>query len=465
MSTTRNILLTETERSLAASFPASFHWGAATASYQIEGATREDGRGPSIWDAFSETPGKVYQGHTGEVAADHYHRMAEDVALMAKLGLDSYRFSIAWPRILPKGTGAINEKGLDFYDRLVDALLAHQIQPYVTLYHWDLPLTLHQRGGWLSRETAFAFADYAEIVARRLGDRVKHWITLNEPWCSAYLGYAVGVHAPGMQDRQAAVNAGHHLLLAHGLAVPRVRAASPDCKLGLALNLGPRYPGDDRPETARDLDRADMFANRWLLDPLYRGSYPAQLFELMELDAPPIEEGDLTIISTPIDFLGLNYYTRAVVYGQEQPPHPDACKESNPADATYTAMQWEIFPQGLRDMLVRLHQEYHIPSLYITENGAAFNDTWNGGETISDPGRVSYLRDHIAAVADAIRDGAPVDGYFVWSLMDNFEWAYGYDKRFGIVYVDYESQQRVIKESGRWYAQHIAAFHDIHRPL
>ncbi len=457
-----NNALTDVE--LARQFPANFIWGAATAAYQIEGAAREDERGLSIWDAFSATPGKVAGGDTGDVATNHYHRMPEDVKLMKQLGLDAYRFSIAWPRILPDGRGRVNEKGLDFYERLVDNLLEHNIRPFATLFHWDLPLALHHKGGWLNRDTAYAFADYAEIVVWRLGDRISHWITHNEPWCSAYLGYGLGIHAPGLQDRQAALTAGHHVLLSHGLAVPRIRAHTPPtAQVGITLNFTPAYPADDRPETLRDVALADAFSTRWLLDPLYCGGYPEHLFEALQLNAPPIQNDDMALIATPIDFLGVNNYTRSLVRGRPSPATPplaDACDVLSPVPgACYTDMAWEIYPQALSDMLIRLHRDYHVPALYVTENGAAFSDNLNGDTRVHDPRRIDYLRRHIQAIAGAIQQGAPLHGYFVWTLLDNFEWAEGYRKRFGIVYVDYPTQRRIIKDSGHWYANLISTFH------
>ena len=460
MSTTNDVdLQTSSVTKLAAAFPPDFLWGAATAAYQVEGATHEDGRGQSIWDTFSATPGKVHHGDTGDVADDHYHRYQEDVDLMARLGLAAYRFSIAWPRILPQGRGSVNAKGLDFYERLVDALLAKGIKPFATLYHWDLPQTLQDEGGWAKRETAYAFADYAEIVAKRLGDRVAGWITHNEPWVVSYLGNGVGVHAPGLKNVQTAVDVGHHLLLSHGLAVPRLRAlVTPSTQVGITLNFTPVYPADERPETARDVALADSFNVRWFVEPLFRGSYQDQFFANLGVNPPPIEAGDMATISTPIDFLGVNNYFRWVVRGQEQQPRANAYEIVAPIPgACYTDTGWEIAPQGLGDLLVRLHRDYNVPSLYVTENGAAFKDEWNGEEVVSDPRRVSYLHDYIQAVGESIRQGAPVKGYFVWSLLDNFEWAEGYNKRFGIVYVDYPTQKRIPKESSQWYASLLKA--------
>lgn len=453
---------------LSVSFPPDFLWGAATSSYQIEGALHEDGRGSSIWDVFSAMPGKVYQGQNGEPAADHYHRMPEDVALMAELGLNAYRFSIAWPRILPEGTGTINQRGLDFYDRLVDTLLARGITPAVTLYHWDLPVPLHERGGWLNRDTALAFADFAEVMARRLGDRVDWWITHNEPWCAAYLGYGIGVHAPGMQDINAACAAGHHLLLSHGLALPRLRASvRSTAQIGLTLNLYPIYPADDRPETQAAVERADAFSNRWFLDPVFRGHYPDGLFAGMGAAEPPIQDGDMEMIAAPIDFLGVNYYSRKVV--RALPPGvptsewaPNGYEDIAVPGASYTQMGqgWEIYPSGLTDLLVRLHKDYAPRAMAVTENGAAFEDHWNGDGQVSDPQRLQYVRDHLQAVGQALAQGVPMRGYFLWSLLDNFEWGEGYSKRFGVVYIDYASQRRVVKDSGRWYAAFLAAQRD-----
>ena len=451
----------QAEGELARRFPRQFVWGAATAAYQIEGAVREDGRGRSIWDEFAETAGKTVGGDTGAEATDHYHRVEEDVALMERLGLGAYRFSIGWPRIMPEGRKGVNEAGLAFYERLVDRLLARGIAPYATLYHWDLPQALERAGGWRRRETAEAFAEYAEVVTRRLGDRVAGWITLNEPWCSAYLGYGVGVHAPGGQDRQDAIDAGHHLLLAHGLALPRIRVnVAAGTPVGITLNMSHVYGADDREETQRDVKLADQFSNGWFLDPLLRGHYPERFFEHMGLNPPPIQPGDLARISAPIDFLGVNNYFRVLVRGSQEQPLADRCENVTPIpNACYTDIGWEIYPNGLRDLLLYLHRNYKLPDVYITENGAAFKDEWDGSDTLSDPLRVEYLRDYITGVAEAVEQGVPLRGYFVWSLMDNFEWAEGYSKRFGIVYVDYPTQRRIIKESGHWYA----ALLDAHR--
>ena len=450
----------------SAIFPPNFLWGAATSAYQIEGAVHEDGRAPSMWDRFAAVPGATYQGQTGEIAADHYHRMEEDVALMAELNLSAYRFSLSWPRILPQGTGTVNERGLDFYDRLVDALLARGIQPLATLYHWDLPLTLQDRGGWLVRDTAYAFAEYAGVVARRLGDRVHWWLTQNEPWCTAYLGYALGIHAPGLRDKQLAINAGHHALLAHGLAVPSLRAhLSSQAQVGIALDFYPVYPADARPETQFGVERADTFRNRWFLDPLFLGRYPDDLFSDQGMVPPPVGGDDFSIISTPIDFLGVNYYSRMLVRGRTG--SATGMEQAMPADsyeaveripgASYTEMGWEVFPDGLANILTRIHREYAPKALVVTESGAAFDDQWDGNNHVHDLRRVDYLRAHIETVAQVMRQGVPIKGYVVWSFLDNFEWSQGYQKRFGLVYVDYPTQRRIIKDSGRWYASFVAS--------
>lgn len=449
------------EIDLPVSFPKDFIWGAATAAYQIEGAVNEDGRGPSIWDQFSATPGKTFEGHTGEVAIDHYHRYPEDIALIKSLGLGAYRFSISWSRVLPQGTGAVNEAGLDFYDRLVDGLLAQGITPSATLYHWDLPQALQEKGGWVKRDTAYAFADYAELMARRLGDRVGWWQTQNEPWCIAFLGYGVGAHAPGIQDMSVIGTVGHHVLLAHGLALPRLRAhVHPGAQVGITANFTPAYAADEQPVTLMAVEKANR-ENRWFTDPLFKGTYPAGLFADLGTTPPPIQDGDMELICAPIDFLGVNNYTRTLYQATED---GSASQVVDPVPgALYTEMPWEVYPQALRNLLVWLHTEYAPRALIVTENGAAFVDDWDGrSEPIHDPLRVAYVHDHIQAVGEAIERGAPVKGYFAWSLTDNYEWAFGYSKRFGLVYVDYPSQRRIAKESARWYASFIRRQHELH---
>lgn len=448
---------------LQMAFPPDFLWGAATSAYQIEGATDEDGRGPSIWDAFVRQPGAVYQGETGDLAADHYHRMPDDVALMAALNLRAYRFSLSWSRILPQGVGRINEQGLGFYDRLVDQLLEKQICPVVALYHWDLPQALQERGGWRNRATVEAFADYTEIVARRLGDRVSWWITLNEPWCSAYLGYGIGQHAPGERDLQGAVNAGHHMLVAHAKAAARLRMhIQRPVRIGVALNLTPVSVVDTGSAAEEGAERADVLSNRWFLDPLFRGTYPERLFQDLAVHPPCIEDGDMALISTPVDFLGVNYYFRTLLRtrrgaGREQTVSEKYEQVVPVPGATYTEMAWEIYPQGVRDVLLRVQRDYSPRLIMVSENGAAFADQWDGNDQVPDIRRVQYLRDHIRELEEACAQGVPLCGYFVWSLLDNYEWVDGYSKRFGLVYVDYATQRRIVKESGRWYAAFIAA--------
>jgi beta-glucosidase len=434
------------------SFPPDFVWGAATASYQIEGAVHEDGRGESVWDRFCATPGKVRGGDTGDVACDFFHRYRDDVALMRELGLDAFRFSIAWPRVQPTGRGAVNEAGLDFYDRLVDELLAHDIEPFVTLFHWDSPQALEDAGGWSERATAEAFVEYASAVANRLGDRVRHWTTHNEPWVYAWVGHAWGEHAPGGTNEADAVAVAHHLLLSHGWAVPEIRRAAPDAQVGITLNLAHIYPASDRPEDEAATWQVDGEGNRWFLDPIFRGSYPADLLERNELVAPLVRDGDLDVISAPLDFLGVNNYTRFVVSAGSDGPQ----FERDPK-AQETDMGWEVFPEGLHRMLVRVAQDYAPPAIYVTENGAAFRDVRVHDGRVHDPERTAYLESYIDAVSRAIADGAPVNGYFVWSLLDNFEWAFGYSMRFGIVYIDYPTLERVPKDSFYWYRDFIAS--------
>lgn len=457
------------DASLLAQVPPGFFWGASTSAYQIEGGVCEDGRGSSIWDEFAATPGKTYNGETGEIADDHYHRSTEDVALMAHVGLNAYCFSLAWPRILPEGRGTINTPGLDFYDRLVDALLAKGITPLAKLYHWDLPSALQQRGGWLTRDTAYAFAEYADVVTRRLGDRVEHWITHNEPFCTSYLGHGLGIHAPGTMSPQAAINVSHHVLLSHGLAVPRIRANTrPSARVGISLDYYPVYGVDDRPETCSAMEQADAFRNRWFFDPVFKGSYPEQLFSCLGVQPPPIQDGDLALIAAPLDFLGLNYYSRWLVRSRDEALDEPAehahqqytcLKMAELNGATFTEMEWEVFPQGLLKAMQRIHQDYAPPAIFVTENGAAFPDQWDGVSlAVHDPERRDYVRDHIQSVADAAAQGIPVQGYFAWSLMDNYEWSQGYSKRFGLVYVDYPTQQRIVKDSGHWYASLIAEY-------
>ena len=423
-------------------FPDDFVWGAATAAYQIEGAVAEDGRGESIWDRFCATPGKVRAGDTGAVACDFYHRYPDDIALMRELGLGAFRFSIAWPRILPGGRGRVNEAGLDFYDRLVDDLLAAGLQPFPTLYHWDLPQVLQDEGGWAARTTAEAFVEYVEPVVARLGDRVGHWTTHNEPWVVAWLGHSWGIHAPGHASEQEAVDVAHHLLLSHGWATELIRREAPGAKVGIVLNLEHVDPATDSEADLAAAREMDGRANRWFLDPIFRASYPEDV-----PFSPPVLGGDLETIAARIDFLGVNNYFRFVVR--------DGLEVVETPGATRTDMGWEIHPASLTELLVRVARDYAPPSIFITENGAAFADvrTHDGG--VHDLERVDFLATHIDAVAAARAQGAPVDGYFVWSFLDNFEWAMGYSKRFGLVYVDYPTLERIPKDSFHWYRERI----------
>ena len=449
------------------SFPEDFRWGAATASYQIEGAATEDGRGASIWDTFSHTPGTTLAGDTGDVACDHYHRYREDVALMARLGLQDYRFSIAWPRVIPSGSGAVNEAGLDFYSRLVDELLANGIRPVATLYHWDLPQPLQDAGGWPARDTAERFAEYAAVVARRLGDRVAVFTTLNEPWCSAYLGYAAGEHAPGARDNAAALTAAYHLLLAHGRGLQALRSElTGEHTLSITLN-----PANIRPASDSDADRdaaytADLYANRIFLDPLLRGSLPAALLERTErvTDWSFVRDGDLEVISAPIDVLGVNYYNPHRV-GATPPPDGSRALFAGtddvfhyPQDGPKTGMDWPVEPASMTELLVAMHRDYPGTAFVVTENGAAYPDTVAEDGAVHDPERVAYLAAHIGAVRDAIEAGVDVRGYYAWSLLDNFEWAWGYSQRFGIVHVDFDGDlRRRPKDSFEFYRRVIAA--------
>jgi beta-glucosidase len=428
-------------------FPSDFVWGAATAAYQVEGAATEDGRGESIWDRFSATPGKVVNGDTGAVACDTYHRYAEDIGLMRSLGIGAFRFSVAWPRILPEGRGRVNQAGLDFYDRLVDDSLANGLDPYVTLYHWDLPQVLEDRGGWPARETVEAFTEYTEVVVSRLGDRVRHWITQNEPWVASWLGYGLGLHAPGRKSDSDALAAGHHILVAHGRAAEVLRREAPASEVGIAIDLVPMYPFSDNEADVEAAHREDGFRNRWFLEPVLGRGYPEDMLERYDEILPTIEDGDMDTIAAPLDFLGINYYTRSVVR---------ASVGEVPAEgAEHTEMGWEVYPDGLYRLLVHLQTVYEPPELYITENGAAFADARENGR-VADSRRVSYLEGHLDAVVAAIAEGVPVRGYFLWSLLDNFEWAFGYSRRFGIVYVDFDTLERVPKDSFTWYRDFIA---------
>ncbi|MCF1646682.1 GH1 family beta-glucosidase [Streptomyces indiaensis] len=438
-----------------AALPHDFLWGTATSAYQIEGAVAEDGRSPSIWDTFSHTPGRTAGGDHGDVACDHYHRWREDIALMRRLGVNAYRLSIAWPRVVPGGDGPVNAKGLAFYDELIDGLLEAGITPSVTLYHWDLPQALQDRGGWPERDTAHAFARYASVVAERLGDRVTHWATLNEPLCSAWIGHLEGKMAPGLTDLTAAVRASYHLLLGHGLASRAVRAAAPGAQIGIVNNLSTIHPATDTPEDRAAARRMDGHTNRWWLDPVHGRGFPADMRELYGVDLPE-RPGDSAAIAAPLDWLGLNYYFPQTVADDPAGPAPYA-RAVRRDGVPRTGMDWEVDASGIESLLLRLTDDYGARRLYVTENGSAYPDVVRPDGTVDDPERQEYLLSHLAACASAARKGAPLAGYFAWSLLDNFEWAYGYEKRFGLVHVDYETQRRTIKGAGYRYAEVVRA--------
>ena len=427
-----------------------FTWGVATSSYQIEGAATAGGRGPSIWDTFSRVPGAVINGDSGDVACDHYHRYNEDLDLIKWLGVNAYRFSIAWPRIFPQGAGSPNQAGIDFYDRLIDGALERGITPWPTLYHWDLPQALEDKGGWNSRATSERFAEYAHLMAEKFGDRVKNWTTLNEPFCSAWLGYLYGVMAPGIKDLQTAINASHHLLLGHGLATQAIRSVASDLRVGIVLNLTPAIPLNEKDELAAKY--ADGFDNRWYADPVFKGSYPQDIVEGFGKEVP-IHAGDMQSISAPLDFLGINFYTRQTVTLDES-AKPLPYRPVMVDGVERTAMGWEVHPESLTNIIMRVYRDYAPKEIYITENGSAWDDSVIN-DKVDDPRRVSYLERHLDAMLAAKAQGAPVHGYFAWSLMDNFEWAFGYSKRFGIVYVDYETQKRIPKSSAYYYRERI----------
>lgn len=445
-------------KALAARFPGDFLFGVATASYQIEGATKADGRKACIWDAFSNMPGRVYQGHNGDVACDHYNRWEADLDLIKEMGVSAYRFSIAWPRIIPDGTGRVNETGLDFYDKLVDGLKDRGIKAYATLYHWDLPLALMGDGGWAARSTAYAFQRYAKLVMARLGDRLDAVATFNEPWCSVWLSHLYGVHAPGERNMDAALHALHYTNLAHGLGIDAIRQVAPQVPAGLVLNAHSVIAGSDSAEDKAAAERAHQFHNGVFFDPVFKGEYPAEFLAALGDRMPKIEEGDMEIISQPLDWWGLNYYTPMRVAddptaGAEFP----ATVEAPPVSDVKTDIGWEVYAPALKSLVETLYDRYTLPVCYITENGACYNMGVEDGE-VDDQPRLDYYKDHIGIVADLITDGFPMKGYFAWSLMDNFEWAQGYKMRFGLVHVDYDTQTRTVKKSGKWYAELAALF-------
>jgi beta-glucosidase len=441
--------------------PPGFLWGAATASYQIEGGVSEDGRGPSIWDTFTHTAGRILNGDTGDVSCDHYHRWRGDLALMRDLGLQAYRFSVAWPRVFPEGTGRVNTAGLDWYDRLVDGLLDAGITPFVTLYHWDLPQPLQDRGGWASREAIEAFVAYADAVVRRLGDRVRHWITHNEPWVVTMAGHVTGRHAPGLRDLRTALMVGHHLLVSHGRTAQMLRSSGRHARIGIALNLAPIHPARDVEEDREAAMRCDGFANRWFLDPLFGRGYPSDIWTLYGANVPEVHTGDLDDIAAPLDFLGVNHYGPSYVRRSRGPEGNPlgyvriAAEEYVGLGFEVTEMGWPVSAPDFDALLRWLSQTYGPKAIYVTENGAAMPDKLVDG-AVHDVRRVDYLASYTRAMARAIADGVPVQGYFVWSLLDNFEWDLGFSKRFGLVYVDYPTQRRILKDSAHWYSRLIA---------
>ena len=440
-------------------FPKDFTWGAATSAYQIEGAWNEDGRGASIWDTFTRQKGRIEDSSNGDVACDHYHRFKEDVSLMKEIGVKAYRFSVSWSRILPLGRGKINPKGLDFYKRLVDELLKNGIIPFATLYHWDLPQALEDEGGWRSRETAFAFSEYADVLSRSLGDRIKHWITHNEPSVAAFSGYQYGDHAPGVKDLKAALRVSHHLLLSHGLAVPILKKNSPDSEIGITLVNIPAEPASKSAKDREAVRSFDGYYNRWFLDPLYGRGYPEdklgeyiQSGDLPEREKSFIKKDDLEKIASPFNFLGINYYFRLLIKNEILPNGEKHFASVPPkGKAGYTEMGWEVYPAGLYNALKRVSADYNPAKIYITENGVSYSDGPGKDGKVHDAKRIEYLKNHFLEAYRAFKEGVPLKGYFVWSLLDNFEWAKGFSQRFGIIWVDYKTQKRIIKNSGLWY--------------
>ena len=427
-----------------------FVWGVATSSYQIEGAANEGGRGQSIWDTFCKVPGKVANFDNGDIACDHYHRYKEDLDLMKWMGVKAYRFSVAWPRVIPDGVGRVNEMGLDFYDRLIDSLLEREIAPWLTMYHWDLPEALQLRGGWNNREVVEWFGEYAEMLTSRFGDRVKNWMTLNEPLCSAWLGHLYGDMAPGIKDLQTALNVSHHLLMSHGLACQVIRSNVSEANVGIVINVTPAVPATDSQEDSNAAQLADGFDNRWFLDPVFGRAYPADVIDTLGA-SPEIHSGDMKLIAQDLDFLGVNFYFRQTV-AADQNSKPLPIRSVNRENVKRTAMNWEVHPQAFEEILLRISKEYSPKAIYITENGSAWNDEVINGEIIDDE-RIDYLARHLDVMRSAKNQGAPILGYFAWSFLDNFEWAYGYEKRFGLIYVDYKTQKRTPKKSAFFYRQ------------
>ena len=433
-----------------------FLWGAATAAYQIEGAYLEDGKGLNIWDEFCKIPGKVHNGDTGEIACDHYHKFKEDIGLMKELGINSYRFSIGWARVMPEGRGKLNQKGMDFYKKLIEELLKNDIEPIITLYHWDLPQSLQKTGGWANRETVDYFVEYAQAMFKSFGGSVNKWITHNEPWVAAFAGHRQGRHAPGITDLPTAVQVSHHLILSHAKTVQAFRSScKKDDDIGITLNLYPVHPASDLQEDAETARIVDGYHNRWFLDPIFKGAYPEDILDIYNKAgaAPVVQTGDMHVIAgNPGDFLGVNYYFRKVVKRSDADPVL-GFEEVKPAGRPYTAFNWEVYQEGMHELLLRLKNKYDDHRIFVTENGAAYADDVVSGGIIQDDDRVEYLKNHIAAMLQAKKDGCRVEGYYAWSLLDNFEWAWGYSKRFGLFHVDYKTQQRLWKKSSLWYKE------------
>jgi beta-glucosidase len=433
-------------------FPPDFRWGCSTSSYQIEGGIHEDGRGESIWDRFCATPGHIRDGSSGAVACDHYHRWPQDLDLAQSLGTNAYRFSVAWPRIFANGRGQKpNQKGLDFYSRLVDGMLDRGLEPWLTLYHWDLPQALQDQGGWAERNTIDAFLDYADVVSRHLGDRVKHWITHNEPWCTAFNGNFEGAHAPGLTNFKTALQVCHNVLVSHGLVIPVIRRNVPGARVGAALSLHPLKPASDSAADVAATQRHDGLRNRWFLDPLHGRGYPADIWQLLGDNAPQVLPDDLASIATPTDFLGINYYFPEIV-ADAPGQGPLATRVVEAPDVERTAFGWEVSPEGMVTLLSRVAKDYQPAPIYLTENGSTYDDVVDADGSINDVERRRYLQRHLLALREILARGIPVKGYFAWSLLDNFEWAEGYIRRFGLTHVDFATLERRLKLSGQWYS-------------
>ena len=432
-------------------FASDFRWGSSTSSYQIEGAAHEDGRGESIWDRFCATSGHIRDRSSGEVACDHYHRWPQDLDIARSLGTNAYRFSIAWPRIFPVGRGSVpNQLGLDYYSRLVDGMLERGLEPWATLYHWDLPQALQDQGGWASRDTVDAFVEYADVVSRHLGDRIKHWITHNEPWCTAFHGNFEGVHAPGIKNFKTALQVSHHVLVSHGMAIPVIRRNVPNARIGAALSLHPLKPASESMQDAAATRRHDGLRNRWFLDPLHGRGYPQDIWTILGDNAPIVQDGDLATIAAPTDFLGVNYYFPEIV-ADAPGAGVMSTRVVESKDVERTAFGWEVSPEGMVVLLNRVARDYRPAEIYLTENGSTYDDVVTEAGSIEDIQRRSYLVRHLLAVKKIVDMGVPVKGYFAWSLLDNFEWAEGYLRRFGLTYVDFQTQKRKLKASGQWY--------------